>query len=486
LKKSTANSRVQQLTFDLLPQKPVALAFDGEDVSGSGGLLLAAQAEKFSGLIKGAANQLTDHRTQSLIKHNMFEQVAQRVFQIVAGFPAGDDSDFMRVDPVLKTALGRNPITGQDLASQPTQSRFENGRSYKELYKLSKWLVQHYIESHSKAPKRVVLDFDGSAIETFGLQLNAFYRSGPYQKFMYFPLFVFDDKGRLLVAALRPGDHGEVQLALPVLKRLVKMLREAWPSVEIVIRADGAFTNSELYRWMDRNSVKYALGLKHNNALLAKTRHCRADARQKFLRKFGQPHYSGKLGQKIKLREMKRIRAITTRDERLEAGRDFNARRARAFGDFKYKAESWDKARRVIARCDYTDEGLEVRYIVTNITKPVAKMVYEQIYCRRALCEGWIKNMKQTNCSRLSCSQFKANAFRLLLHALAYSLINQLQSYFSERISFTQFQRRFISVAVHVSEKTNSVQFRMAKSYCHAKEFRRCAKSFGARSHSAA
>ncbi|MBU6451044.1 MAG: IS1380 family transposase [Cyanobacteria bacterium REEB67] len=309
------------------------------------------------------------------------------------------------------------------------------------------------MDCHPKAPKRVVLDFDGSAIETFGLQLNAFYRSGPYQKFMYFPLFVFDDKGWLLVAALRPGDHGEVQLALPVLKRLVKMLRKAWPNVEIVIRADGAFTNSELYRWMDNNRVKYALGLKHNNALLSKTR----------------------------LGEMKRIRGIDDREQRLKAGKDFHSRRARAFGDFKYKAESWDRERRVIARCDYTDDGLEVRYIVTNITKPVAKHVYEQIYCRRALCEGWIKNMKETNCSRLSCSQFKANAFRLLLHALAYSLINQLQSKFSERISFAQFQRRYIAVSVQICEKRQSVQFKMASSYAHAKEFRRCAKSFGAR-----
>ncbi|MBU6451045.1 MAG: transposase [Cyanobacteria bacterium REEB67] len=133
VKKSTANSRVQQLTFDLLPQKPIELAFDGEDVSGSGGLLLAAQAEKFTGFLKGAAAQLTDHRTQSLIKHNTFEQVAQRVFQIMAGFPAGDDSDFRRHDPALKAAVGRNPLTGNDLASQPTQSRFENSRSYKEL-----------------------------------------------------------------------------------------------------------------------------------------------------------------------------------------------------------------------------------------------------------------------------------------------------------------------------------------------------------------
>jgi hypothetical protein len=482
LKKSTANSRVQQLTFDLLPQKPIELAFDGEDVSGSGGLLLAAQAEQFTGFLKRAADKLTDHRTQSLIKHNTFEQVAQRVFQIIAGFPAADDSDFMRIDPALKAAVGRNPITGEDLASQPTQRRFENGRTYKELYKLSEWLVQHYIECHPKAPKRLVLDFDGSAIETFGVQLNAFYRSGPYKKFMYFPLFVFDQNGWLLVAALRPGDHGEVQLALPVLKRLVKMLRKAWPNVEIVVRADGAFTSPKLYQWMDENRVKYALGLKHNNALLSKSKHSRSDARDKFVRKQGQPRYLGKHGKKKKNAELKKIRGIPSREERLEENDQFNSRRVRTFGDFKYKADSWDRERRVIARCDYTDAGLEVRYIVTNITKVVAKLVYEQIYCRRALCEGWIKNMKETNCHRMSCSQFKANAFRLLLHAMAYSLIHQVQMRLPTRTSFTQFQRKYIFVAVHIKENRHTVHFRMAKSYSHAKEFRQCAKRLGAQS----
>jgi hypothetical protein len=482
MKKSTADQRIQQLSLDILPQKVVEVSFDGEDVSANGGLLLAAQAEMATGLLKGSAARLKDHRTQSMIKHNMFELVAQRVYQIIAGFSAGDDSDFLRSDPALKAAVGRNPISGKDLASQPGQSRLENGRSFRELYLLSKWLVEYYIECHQKPPKKIVLDFDGSAIETYGVQLNAFYRSGPYGKFMYFPLFVFDDKGSLLVAALRPGDQGEVQLALPVLKRLVKMLRKAWPKVDLVVRADGAFTSNELYKWMDDNHVKYVLGIKHNNALLAKTRHCRADAAAKFKRKYDQPQFSGKRIKNEKMKRLKTIRAITGREERQAENHLLNARRARAFGDLRYKAGSWDRERRVIARCDYTDEGLEVRYIVTNIENVVARLVYEQIYCRRALCENWIKNIKETHCDRMSCSQFLANAFRLLLHALAYILIYQVQERLSDKTSVSQFQRHFVHIAVLVRENRHTVQFRFAKSYHAAKAFRACSKRFGAQS----
>ena len=77
------------------------------------------------------------------------------------------------------------------------------------------------------------------------------------------------------------------------------------------------------------------------------------------------------------------IHSIAPNDKRHQANRHFQSRRIRTFADFKSKADSWDRERRVIARCDYSDDGLETRYLVTNITKPVARLVYEQIYCRR-------------------------------------------------------------------------------------------------------
>ncbi|MBS1993985.1 MAG: IS1380 family transposase [Cyanobacteria bacterium SZAS LIN-3] len=480
MKKSTTNQRVTQLTVDLLPEKAVELAFDGDDVSGNGGVLLAAQVEKLTGLLNGAAARLDDHRTGSLIKHNMFEQVAQRVYQIIAGLAAVSDSNFLRSDPAIKAAVGRNPISGEDLASQPTQCRVENARSFKELYRLSQWLVEYYIACHRKAPKKLILDFDGSAVETFGVQLNAFYRGGPYKKFMYFPLFVFDEKGWLLVAALRPGDQGEVQLALPVLKRLVKMLRKAWPKVDIVVRADGAFTKNELYQWMDENRISYVMGVKHNNSLLAKTKYFRAKVKSKFERKYDQAEFLGKSGKTKKLTKVKEIRGTVNREERLSKNAAFEERRARVYGEFMYQAGSWDRERKVIARCDYTDEGLEVRYVVTNIIGLATGDIYEKIYCKRALCEMWIKNIKETRCDRLSCGQFKANAFRLLLHALAYTLMHQVQLRLGEKTSIAQFQRNFIHVAVHVSEDRHLVRFRIARSYHAAKMFRLCSKRLAA------
>jgi hypothetical protein len=485
MSKSNANRRIAQMKLDLVESKPVELSFDGDDVSGNGGVLLAAQAEKLTGLIAGAARRLEDHRTASLIKHNQFTQVAQRVFQIIAGFSASDDSDVLRSDPAIKAAVGREPLSGADLASQPTQSRLETSRSFKELYRLSQWLVDYYIGCQKRRPKQIVLDFDGSAIETFGVQLQAFYRSGPYQKFMYFPLFVFDENGWLLVAALRPGDEGEVELALPVLKKLVARLRKAWPGVRIVVRADGAFTHKDLYRWMDDNHVMYALGVKHNNTLLTKSKDYRRQAERRFKEKLGQPLFPGRKGKKQKLEKMKEVRSIPDADERRAKYREGLMRRVRVYGEFMYQAGSWDRERRVICRCDYTDEGPQVRYVVTNIRVYTALQLYEEVYCRRALAELWIKNLKETRCDRLSCRQFKSNMFRLLLHALAYLLIYQARRRLPghlQRISFNQFRRQFVNVAVHVRETRERIRFRFPQTYEAAKHYRLAVKRLGGQS----
>lgn len=483
MSKCIATQRIGQLQLELLKNKETGVSFDGEDVTGNAGVLLLAQAEKLTGLLSGAAKRLNDHRTATLIKHNQFELISQRVLQIAAGLPAADDSDFLRYDPAIKTGVGRSPLGDKNLSSQPTQSRFEGARQWKELYRLCEWLVDYYILCHPKAPKQLTLDFDGSAIETYGLQLQAFYRSGPYKKFMYFPLFVFDQDGWLLVAALRPGDDGEVKLALPVLKRLVARLRNAWPKVHINVRADGAFTDPDLYQWLDDNKVSYVLGLKHNNVLLTHSKQFRATAKKKFQRKHSQPQFTGSKGKQRKLRKIKSIRSIAKSDERRNAQQELTSRRVRVFGDFLYAAKTWDRERRIICRCDCDDEGLNVRYVVTNLKQFTAVQVYEQIYCRRARIELWIKNLKETRCERLSCSQFKANMFRLLLHALAYILIYQVRKRLPERhqhMSIDQFRRLFINVAAHVREDRHTAQFRISAAYTEAHSFRLASKRLGA------
>jgi len=300
---------------------------------------------------------------------------------------------------------------------------------------------------------------------------------------MYFPLFVFDQNGWLLVAALRPGDQGEVELALPVLKRLVTRLREAWPRTQIIVRADGAYTSNALYKWMDDNGVKYVLGIKHNNALLAETKKLRRATEKKFKRRLNEPQFVGKHWKKRKNEKYKQIRSIRDPKERVEKMAAQQSRRVRLYGEFMYAAGSWDRERRVIARCDYTDEGLKMRYVVTNIRGTPASTVYEEIYCKRAVCELSIKNLKETGCTKMSCSQFKANMFRLLLHAMAYVLAHQVRLKLGRpRMSIGQLRKQLINVAAQIRETRTEVYVRISRAYHAAKEFRLVSKRLGATS----
>ena len=44
-------------------------------------------------------------------------------------------------------------------------------------------------------------------------------------------------------------------------------LRQVWPDVRIILRADSGFCRWRLMRWCDRNGVGYILGLARNNVL---------------------------------------------------------------------------------------------------------------------------------------------------------------------------------------------------------------------------
>jgi hypothetical protein len=111
-------------------KKKVTAAFDGGQISSDGGVLLLAGADRRLGLIDTLAAIIPDHRNPALITHSMADILRARVLAIAiaiaCGYPDADDLDDLRLDPAFKLACGRLPETGDDLASQPTMSRWEN------------------------------------------------------------------------------------------------------------------------------------------------------------------------------------------------------------------------------------------------------------------------------------------------------------------------------------------------------------------------
>lgn len=239
----------------------------------------------------------------------------------------------------------------------------------------------------------------------------------------------------------------------------MESLREAWPKTKIELRADAAFCNRDFYRLCEENHVTYYIGLKSNHALRCAAKELVERAKQEYEALYGPAN--APRGSAWRRRE-EGLRFASKFEGRMQE-RFEQDRRIRIVGEARYQARGWDMERRVICRCDYTEEGSELRFIVTNSKSRRSKWVYESKYCGRGQCENWIKELKFNNCDRLSCQEFEANQFRLLLHVFAYVLLNDLRRRVSKRhslLSIGSFRLQFLKLGVLVSESARRVLMR--------------------------
>ena len=464
-----------QVTLSLDDGKPLVISRNGGNLTPLGGLPLLGKVERLFGLVKGATERLKDHRTKSLVDHQLFDALSARVFPIAGGMPAADDADSIRADAGLKKALGHDPETGQDGPSQSTHCRIENAVDEKDLQSMHDWLVDYYIKCRRKPPRRIVLYCDGSAVETYGHQEGAIYRGGKYGKDMYFPLFIFDSTGWLLLAELRAGDQGEVKRGKTALIAIIKRLKAMWPQVRIGVRADAGFNSPWLFKWLEALKVDYAIGIAGNHAVRSLAIDYFREACKKFKRKFGAPVFAGLDGKRKKQKIHAKIQRMK-KQQRKDALQDWSSRRVRVYGEISYRSRTWNADRRVICRCDYTDDGLNCRYVVTNITAADPRYIYENEYCPHANVERSLKEFKNGLLLRLSCEKFTANAFRLILHAFAYQLLYHLRQFLRPKLqslSIDSIRKMFINVAAKVTCSERRVYWALSDTYAHAVDFLR-------------
>jgi hypothetical protein len=367
----------------------LSATFDGGRLTSDGGLPWVAEADRALGLCAALVGCIPDWR-RGPVRHSLEALVRQRVFQIACGYADQDDADALRADPLLKLACGRLPESGADLASQPTLSRLENAVDRRTVERLAAALADLYIRERGRAgpPPRVVLDLDGTADPAHGAQEGVAYH-GYYRQHIYHPLLVFDgDTGHLITAILRPGNVHGSRFAILVLRRLLRKLRAAWPGVAVELRADSGFAVPRLYAWCEANAVAYTVGLIPNPTLEAAAAPLLAEARA---------------------------------ESQAQGGA-----KVRRAGETAYRAGSWPRPRRVVFKAEVLAKGPNTRFVVTTrADEPLA--VYDW-YVDRGEPENWVKDLKNAlRADRLSDHRFWANAFRLLLHAAAYWLLDTLR-----------------------------------------------------------
>ena len=395
--------------------------FDGGQVTGDGGLPWVARAEAALGVCAALAGCVPEWR-RGPVRHSLEALVRQRVFQIACGYEDQDDADTLRSDPLLKLACGRLPRSEADLASQPTLSRLENAVDRHAVERLAEALADLYVRERGRAgaPIRILLDLDGTDDPAHGEQEGVAYH-GYYRRHMYHPLLIFDgDTGHLITAVLRPGNVHCSRFAVPVLRRLLRKLRAAWPAVAVELRADSGFAVPRLYAWCEAHAVAYTIGLIPNPAL-------------------------------------ERVAAPLLAEARARSAADGGAK-VRLAGETVYRAESWPHPRRVVFKAEALEQGPNTRFVVTTRTdEPLA--LYDG-YVDRGEPENWIKDFKRAlQADRLSDHRFWANAFRLLLHAAAYWLLDTLRRWLlaarAARMQLDTLRRRVIKIGGWVRECTD-------------------------------
>lgn len=478
--KGTKRRRFQPVEIGKVDGVRTVIEAIPEAMTAHAGAPMIAEVERRVGLLAELAKRIADTRAQHLVDHKAYDILLQRACQIGIGFPDGNDADFLRLDPAILQALDRHPIWGLPVASQETIARFEAKALNKANVEHAKDLfMDHYLEHNKKRPKRVELDLDGSMVKTYGAQEGAIYRGGKYSHEMYFPLFGFVG-GWLVAASLRMGDQGESSTVLPVLKRIVKRLRQRWPHIPITIRMDAAFGSPELYTWCRKNRVDYEVGLRSTSALDWHAYDFFVQAEEKFRKEFGEPEFlkvddkkafGKKDGEKAQA-EHARVRRLPTA-ERMEAESGRRYRRVRVVGEFSYKAESWDNWERILVRVDFTDTGLDVRYVMVSRMYGIPQRIYEEEYCQRGLMEQFIGKFKQTG-QKLSAQTFFANQFRILMYGATYQLLFHLQAYLGkklERCSVNTLRKKLMIMPAVIRCTETKIVVQVSENHAHCKEF---------------
>jgi len=428
------NSRIR---FPGIQHKRVEIAFDGGSVTSDGGGILLREADRRQGLLKRVAHALGDGRQSGKCEHTALHVLRQRVFGLALGYEDLVDHDSLRHDPAFQTFVGRE----SPLASSSTLSRFENAQGRRTAVAINTALVEHFVASFKKPPKELVLDFDTKASVVHGKQEGRFFH-GHYDEYCMLPLYVFCGR-HLLVAYFRPSDWDNALHSGSVLKLLVRRFRQAWPDVRVVFRADSGFCRPWLLSWCDRNDVEYIVGLAKNPVLL-------------------------RLGAKA----MEKARRRYLRDDK----------KSRAFDHFRYAARTWKRSRRVIIRAEHGSQGANPRFVVTSL-RGRGKTLYEDVYCARGEAENRIKEQVALFCDRISAHRWWANQFRILLSALAYTLIEGLRSIAFHGTSFPQAQPetlrcKLFKIGAVITRNTRRVVFHMSSSYPWQRDFRRIAAAF--------
>jgi hypothetical protein len=360
--------------------------FFGAQVTSDAGLLAYRELDDALDLTRTAAGQLPDHRTGQNTQHGAAALLRQSIYSRLAGYEDLNDAERHRFDPTMRTVVGGR-AKDHTAASTSEMARFETDtRTTKHnLHRLmdlsGRWIDR---ARHHRKLTRLVLDMDSSVSKTYGRPEGSAY-NGHFGGTCYHPLFLFNQFGDLERVILRRGNHASAKFWRRVLLLVIARYRDL--KIPTFFRGDAAFASPKLMTLLEAEGYRYAIRLRAKAVLERHIAHL-------MKRPVGRP-----------------------------------AKEPKAFShSFRYRARSWDRARRVVAKIEWHAGELfpRVGFVVTNLSRSPKRVI--KFYNGRGTAERWIQEGKNAlNWTRLSRRRFKDNQVRLQLFALAYNLANFLR-----------------------------------------------------------
>src|SRR5262245_60401489 len=387
--------------FARVEGRDVVAAFDGGVISSDAGGLLLGATDRAIRLVDRFAKCFIDRRDLRFVEHLAATLVGQRVFGIALGYEDLNDHDELRHDPVMAVLAGKLKAHREDcapVAGKSTLNRLELSGSVASRYHkiahdgaaIERLLVELFIESHRQPPEEIIVDLDATDDPLHGRQEGRFFH-GYYDCYCYLPLYVFCGD-QLLAAKLRTANIDAAAGAVEEVARIVAQIRERWPAVRIVLRADSGFAREALMAWCETNGVDYILGLAKNRRL---------------------------------------VKAIAGELAGAKEESKSTGTAARRFKDFSWSTRtSWTRQRRVIAKAEWTKDEANPRFIVTSLSlqRGEGGHLYEKVYCARGEMENRIKECQlDLFADRTSTATFRANQLRLWFASMAYVLVETLR-----------------------------------------------------------
>jgi Transposase DDE domain group 1 len=427
-------------TFAAHFSRRVEASFEAGAMTSDAGGLLLRETDRRLDLLPRLAECFLDGRNPSLVRHQLGEMVAQRVYALALGYEDLNDHEQLRHDPVLQVLAGKSELN-ERLAGKSTLNRLESGATpdrYKKIAcrpeMIDELLVDIFLESFHAAPAEIVLDLDTTDLELHGGQQGRFFH-GYYDEYCYLPLYIFVGE-HLLCARLRQADIDASAGSLAEVKRIIAQIRARWSHTRVILRGDSGFCRDELMTWCEQqNNVHYVFGM----------------ARNERLRKIIAPA----------LAEAEAVYRETLRP-------------ARVFTEFAHMTTtgSWSRQRRVVAKAEHIAGKENPRYVVTSldVAEWPAPRLYEELYCARGDMENRIKEQYQLFAGRVSAETMRANQLRLYLSAMAYTLMSGLRRLGLKatelaRAEVATIRTRLLKIGALVRVSVRRVWLSMASSY---------------------